>query len=176
MLKKEHRLTETGVSGTRLYPSAAAKLLGRKPETILRWVRNRLLTKRVDSSGRIQVLEAEVVAIANKLPQAGRRAADLSALPSKEGWLTLCEVAQTYSDRGSYATWYNWAKNGQLKTEGTGPKLTKRLWILRALLAANKLTEDEIEELEQLEKSHARSLDKKSAVKRKKRKRNVTPD
>ncbi len=175
MLKAEHKLSELIVSGTRMYPAAAARFLGRKPDTIMRWIRAGRLTKRVDAAGKIQVLQSEVLALQNNLPQAGRKAADLSLYPQEEGWLTLCEVAQRMADRASYATFYNWAGTGFLKTEGTAPKLTKRLWILRALLAADKLIEGELEELAQLEKTHARTVDKKGAAKRK-RKQNVTQD
>lgn len=168
MTQPINRLTNTGVSGVRIYPAKAAEMLDRKPATIVRWAKAGRLTRRYDAAGKLQVLVAEIEAIANNLPQAGRPAADLSQYPKEEDWLTVCEVAKAMPDKASYATWYNWAKpGGILKTEGTAPRLTRRLWVLRALQAVDKLSSDEAIELHKKEKEHALSLTKKGKRKKK---------
>lgn len=137
-------------------------MLNRKPATIVRWAKDGRLTRRYDAAGKLQVLETEILAIANNLPQAGRPATDLASYPKEENWLTVCEVARSMPDKASYATWYNWSKpGGILKTEGVAPKLTRRLWVLRALQSAGKLNDEETAELAEKEKAHATSLTKK---------------
>lgn len=152
---------------TRMFPVEAGKYLGRNAQTIMLWVRQGILSRRKDASGRIQVLRAEIEALKDKLPQRGRPAADLSAFPPEEGWMTIKELAQDYSDRGSYASWYGWARTGQLKVEGR-PMATKKLWVLRLLESRDLLTEAEAAELQKLEVAHLKKVNPKG--KRKTRK------
>lgn len=146
----EHILQRLEVSESRMYPAEAGRILGRTARTVSQWIQKGLLTKRVDPQGRTQVLRREVEDLQNNLPMVGRPAVDLSKHSNKEGWLTLCECAKQHSNRASYGSWYGWAKSGVLKTKGK-PRLTKRKWILMALRATDRITEEERNELDKLE-------------------------
>lgn len=135
----------------RMTISEAAAYLDRTVRTITVWLLEGKLTQRRGTDGKRQVLRQEVVDLAANLPKQGRKAADLTHLPKDEGWMTLRECGQKYSHYVTYATWYNWARTGILRTEGR-PRITNRMWIMQALRTHGFLTPVELDELQRLEK------------------------
>jgi DNA-binding transcriptional MerR regulator len=132
----------------------AAALAKRSTRTISQWAANGLLTRRVDKSGGRVYLRTELEAIIHELPHSGRPKILFSEAENKEGYMTIGEAAKIWADRVSYATFYNWIKQGLLVVifrPGSKIRLTKRLFVLRVLRAQDKITEAEDQELTQLE-------------------------